>query len=187
MRTFIPLALALTLSLPAYAAQQPQYPVGSTERETRLLAVLGPMTKTWVRTEAGREAQANKLSEANATAAAKAVKGVNAADVDKLAFLVLMQAARSTETSIRDQQTELDGYNARKKQITDQIAKAKAAKPPTPTADLEKRLAATIEVVGIAEMRLKSLNDRRATLVAMVGNELKKVPAAQEALVGKYP
>lgn len=105
------------------AAQAPTaFPPGAEAREAQLMAKVGPQTRAWIRQEAAREANLPEVSE---TVAVNAVRkyavqgGISGADIEALAFLVMMQAAKSA-------QEDLKAIAAGVKQVND--AKAAAAR-----------------------------------------------------------
>lgn len=87
------------------AAQTPSaFPPGAEAREAQLMAKVGAQTRAWIRQEAAREANLPEVSE---TVAVNAVRkyavlgGVGNADIEALAFLVMMQAARSAQEDLK--------------------------------------------------------------------------------------
>jgi len=104
-------------------AQAPSaFPPGAEARDAQLMVKVGPQTRAWIRQEAAREAKLPEVSETVAVNAVRkyAVLGdISNADIEAVAFLVMMQAAKSA-------QEDLKAIAAGVKQVND--AKAAAAR-----------------------------------------------------------
>ena len=104
-------------------AQAPSaFPPGAEAREAQLMVKVGPQTRAWIRQEAAREAHLPEVAETVAVNAVRkyAVLGdISNADIEAVAFLVMMQAAKSA-------QEDLKAIAAGVKQVND--AKAAAAR-----------------------------------------------------------
>jgi hypothetical protein len=129
----VPQVLLLATSLMGSAAwaQQPLiFPPGAEAREAALLVHAGPATRRFIAREAAREAGMGTVSEPVARAAAgenaAALGAITAADVDALVLLVMMQATRDADAGLRDQITEMQQQNAKKRTARTAIAAAKA-------------------------------------------------------------
>jgi len=157
------LIVALTLSilvtnLPALAQGLPDVTPQMTAMETRLLTDLSPAQRTWIREEATRQRSASgepgKISP-EALKTYPSLHNMGNADIEALAFLVLMQAAKSAQEDVKSVMAGVKAINA---------AKAKSR-------DVQQRTTASGEA---SSLRLQTTMDRRAKLLETASNLMKK-------------
>lgn len=108
MLKLIVLIFAVMVTTLDVAAQAlPAFPPGAEAREIRILSTVNPQSRVWIKQEAARRVETNDLSDATAVRASQDhVRGKNLADgmnhdVEALAFLVLMEAARSAREDLK--------------------------------------------------------------------------------------
>ncbi|MEO8484812.1 MAG: hypothetical protein ABI585_00600 [Betaproteobacteria bacterium] len=99
----LPVVAIALWSLVAFAQTAPAFPPGALETEARLLARVGPHAREWINQEAAREGAAGTISEEAARRAAAGYRDVagRGGDIEALAFLVLMQAAKSAHEDLK--------------------------------------------------------------------------------------
>lgn len=105
------------------AQSLPELPAGAQSLEASLIARVGPQTRAWIRQESARQASIDAPSEATvmrAVTSNKTLGDLGDRDVTALAFLVMMEAAKSTREDLK---AIMDGV----KQIND--AKAALQQP----------------------------------------------------------
>ena len=104
MRYAILATLAIAFSPPLFAQPPPEFPAGAQALKASLLSKVGPQARAWIQQEAAREVTTDSVSEATATraAAANAAFGnLGEADRAAIAFLVLMEAAKSAQEDLK--------------------------------------------------------------------------------------
>jgi len=100
MRVLGSIFIALGIAAMSFAANAtPMYPKGALELETSLLATQSPEAKAWIKSEGADEASGQFINEETARNAARKF-GASGHDVSKLAFLVLMEAARAADANV---------------------------------------------------------------------------------------
>lgn len=166
MRYAILATLAAAFSSPLFA-QPPQFPAGAQALEASLLLKVGPQARTWIQQEAARELTAGSVSETTATRAV-AANGTfgNFGDGDSaaIAFLVLMEAAKSAQ---QDLKAIMDGV----KQIDD--AKASIRPPSQPAQQASRTTANTGSAPATAA------SPRAAANVSSVAIQPRPLPRAE--------
>ncbi len=128
--TLVAATAALMITTQA-ASSAPEIPAEAAAKESQLLAKIGPQTRAWVRQEAARQAARGTPSEAGAVQAVRANPALGKlgdGDILSLAFLVLMEAAKSAREDLK---AIMDGV----KRIND--AKATARRPVARGGDAE--------------------------------------------------
>ena len=101
MRKALAALLGLGLTWASGAAAAPQFPKGAAALETQLLAAESAEARTWIKDEAQHEATMRFVDEQTPRNAARKF-GATGSDVSKLAFLVLMEAARAADANVSD-------------------------------------------------------------------------------------
>lgn len=146
------LVFAVMLTTFGVAAQiLPAFPPGAEARETQLLARMNPQSRAWIKQEAARKVATGDFSEATAVSAAQShIRGKNLADgmnydVETLAFLVMMEAAKSAREDLK---AIMDGV----KQINDAKSKAReTASKSSPTTATPSKLTSPESSMAIAK------------------------------------
>jgi len=121
---FLAFAISLLISPLSKAQRQP-----TAEEEslfTKLMSGINPKHVQWVKTTA-RETNEKKLSpeDIKAKTQAYAVLGsMNGQDIEALAFLVMMQAAKSAQEDLKAIMAKVKALNEQKEKLKSMIAKA---------------------------------------------------------------
>jgi hypothetical protein len=107
------------------AQADPAFPKGAKALETQLLASEDTEARAWIKDEAQREATTRYVDEETARNAARKY-GATGSEVSKLAFLVLMEAARATDANVSNLVNGVQGAAAsrqdlRQAQSTDNV------------------------------------------------------------------
>jgi hypothetical protein len=187
------------------------YPTGAEALEVRLLAKMGPDTRTWIASEAKREASVRVLS-GETTMAAALRYGATGPGLDALAFLVLMQAERDSDSVVRgvaanDMSANASKQDARQEQMqkgmiassqSEQMSSGEQAAlkadstpvfsllPPNndASAPVVNAAAAASDVADQQSgLNLQDAMDRESKIDDLVGDAMKKISAAQESVV----
>jgi hypothetical protein len=203
MRKALFLALAITLlSSGAGAAAPPALPEGAQATQARLMTKVGPETRAWLRQAAARLGDAP--TEADARAAVRgnrALAGLGDADVDALAFLVMLEAAKSAREDVREIMAGVERINDAKAKLRGRSEAAKPARRPAtrvqaprtpdpiPRAELDARLEqAKNDLDSMSEMgemeslRLQMAMDRLSKMMSTLSNLLKKASETAQGI-----
>lgn len=115
MRTVVAglLGLGAVCALSSVALAFPHYPNGATALETQLLATQSADAKAFIKDEAQREAELHSVSEETPRNAARK-NGSTGSDVSKVAFLILMEAARASDANVSSIVSGVQADNASK-------------------------------------------------------------------------
>jgi len=125
------------LSTTALSQSQPDFPAGAEALAAQLKTRIGPQTLAWIEREAASELTTGTVSEAAAGRAARAngeFHKLGNGDVMALAFLVMMQAAKSSREDLTEIMADVAQINKakaalREKQRAVQTAQSAAATP----------------------------------------------------------
>lgn len=102
--TFIAVVITSLLPVGGVAQAPAEFPAGAEGLEARLMARVGPQTRAWIQQEGARLAATDAASEATATRAVasnRALGDLGDGDVTTLAFLVMMEAAKSAREDLK--------------------------------------------------------------------------------------
>ena len=173
----------LAVALMATPATVQQLPPGSQAREARLLSHMGPQARAFIVREGRLEAQNGEASEGVALAAAHAygptLGAMGDADIEALAFLVMMEAAKSSQDDLKSIMAEVKAVNTAKSKQRQALADAAATK-----SRLRDRLDSQGELSQSDSMQLQMATDRRAKAIEMLSNLMKKMSDTQSTIVG---
>lgn len=178
MRSFTLLTLAL-LALPERSvAQREPAPASDLEAiEAKLLTRIGPQTRAWIIQEAAREIASNTVSEATAVHAVRSVPHLGSmgdADIMALAFIVMMEAAKSAREDLKSIMAGVKAINAAKADFRESTSGSSARARRVPDS-LDRR-----EKAGV--LRLQAANDRQAKIVAALSMMVQKIPVGPPSL-----
>jgi hypothetical protein len=113
MRKSLSLAAILTLAVMGAVAQTiPALPPGAAATEARLMTKVGPQTRAFIRQEAAGQRGAATFSDTVALeriGKSRALGQLREGDIDALAFLVMMEAAKSAQEDLK---SIMDGVKA---------------------------------------------------------------------------
>lgn len=203
----------VALALVAGAASAQQFPQGAAAREAQLLKRMGPQARAFIQREARREVAAGEANQATATAAAGAygptLGASSDADAEALAFLVLMEASRDSESDLKSIMEETKAANAAKakqrtalqasgsskagiqddSRVSIQNTSRPLTRPVPPRAvdsiqdDSRNRLDSTSELGEMASLRLQMAMDRRSKMMEALSNLMKKQSDTSSSIV----
>lgn len=86
------------------AQSEPPLPAGAEALEAKLMTRVGSQTRGWIKREAARQQTAGNTSERsvrNAIAANRSFSGLPESDINALAFLVMMESAKSAREDLK--------------------------------------------------------------------------------------
>lgn len=99
------LALAMLTASGAMAQNLPAFPPGAEQHEAQLMQRMGPQARAWIAQEAHRDAAQPELSEQMAVARVRAnfavLGNLGDGDVMAIAFVVMMEAAKSAQDDLK--------------------------------------------------------------------------------------
>ena len=170
MRPTILLTLAmLVLSESANAQSEPSLDRDLQAMEARLLTHIGPETRTWIKQEAAREDAANTTSE---TTAARALGSFPYArlsnrNIMELAFLVLMESAKSAEEDLKGIMGRVKAINSEKAGYVESMNRS--------TVRTKERVDSLDRIAAMESRRLHIATDRQAKLDSMLASVMKRL------------
>jgi hypothetical protein len=169
MRSVISLILAIfAMSESAVAQREPALPSEMVALEAKLQTRVGPETRTWIRQEADREGVSNTISEATAVRAGRSLAdGWATADVEALAFLVLMQAAKSAQEDLKAIMASVKAINNAKASFVQSAGRS--------TVRSKEDLDCFERVAETESQRLQMALDRQAKFLSTLSNLSKKI------------
>jgi hypothetical protein len=199
-------AVSIALAGPLFGQTAAPYPPGAQAREAQLLARVGPRTRAWVAAEGRREAEMPGPSEAIARAAAqqnaRMLGATGSADIEALAFLVLIAATKSAQDDLRRIMDGVNSINGAKSRVRHAAARMNSAQTrlaprpmavvprPVPKAELDARIAAAEgnpdslnELGEVESLRLQMAMDRMSKLMETLSNVLSKLSNTQSDIV----
>jgi hypothetical protein len=116
MRISVMALVGLGAMLASGASAAPLFPNGAAALETQLLAAESADARAWIKDEALREATTRFVDEETPRNAARK-NGATGSDVSKLAFLVLMEAARAADANVSSLVNGVQGDAASRQDI----------------------------------------------------------------------
>jgi len=128
-RFFVALTLALAV-FPAAAQTPPAFPAGAESVDAKVMIKVGPQTRAWIRQTAASQRGSMLFSEAGAAQLVRgnpALAGLGANDIEALAFLVLMEAAKSANEDLKTIMDGVKQINSAKEGFRQNIARSNAA------------------------------------------------------------
>jgi Tfp pilus assembly protein PilP len=193
---------AVLLLAPAAAAAPGEIPAEARAREARLLARASPAVKAWVRDEGRRQAKAGVSSEGAVQAAVRArfssLGALSDGDIMAIAFLVMMEAARSAQEDLKAIMAQVKSANAAKARQRAALQQAADAKPSpyaatstiaatrpsaAPREALTSGRSAGSDLSQMDQLRLQRAMERHARAVQTLSNILKALADTQSAII----
>jgi hypothetical protein len=116
MRISLVTVIGLGVMLASGADAAPMFPAGAAALEAQLLATESADARAWIKDEAQREAGYRLIDEETPRNAARK-NGATGSDVSKLAFLVLMEAARAADANVSSLVNGVQGDAASRQDI----------------------------------------------------------------------
>lgn len=202
MRVYRVLFLVLTVS-PfglSQAAPAPTFPPGVESTAAGFMARVGPQTRIWIQQEASRELVTNTVSQAVATKAVRANPAfahLGGSDAQAVAFLVLVEAARSAQqdlTTIADYVKRVNDQKATLRQIGEEVrnstTNATAVQlTPLSRAEFDAQLArakdnldSLTEMGETESLRLQLAMDRLSKIMSILSNLSKQISATNTTI-----
>lgn len=144
MRNLLFVTVVVCLFVTPLGAQTvPALPAGSEALEAKLLTRVGPQTRRWIKQEAARQHAAGNASEQTARNAIKAdslLGSLPGGDIEALAFLVMMEAAKSAREDLKAIMAGVKQINEAKASLQKNSSPAKVAVVPRQTANVSRTL-----------------------------------------------
>ncbi len=190
---------AIFLFLPAVIAAQPVRkplvirPVAPAESAlyTRWSGKLSPTARIKLsqaeRTFAQRSTSSNSnvgLEAQNAVSAQ--FPGVSGADIEALAFIVLMNASKSSEDDLKSIMDGVKAINAQKdalRSMMNEVNKQKAANANAAHTKYQSQLDSLNNISEMTSMRLQMAMDRRDKFIETLSNIFKKIESTSDAII----
>jgi len=200
----------------AFAAE-PQIPEPTKALHTKLAAKLKPAVREWVTQEAAKVSAdpAKSVATVQSDIGLRfSGQGLGSSDIEALAFLVMMEAAKSAQEDLKATMAEVKSVNEKKAALrskegkpTKVAANASATTPvtpppkvnvaqarPVPPTPKKESPAATAPATGktdtLGEMgeteslRLQLAMDRQTKLLETISNVMKKTSESSSAIIG---
>lgn len=113
------LAFLLVISGSAISQQVPAFPEGAEKLNTKLLSAINTRHTGWVKAEAAkmRDKQSSPAEATSVAANYGQLNKMQGTDIDALAFLVLMQAAKSAQEDVKAVMASVKAVNATKEKM----------------------------------------------------------------------
>ena len=114
----------------ANAQNQLIFPAGAEQHEARLMMRMGPQARAWIVQEASREATQPEISEqvavANVRANFSVLGQLEDTDVEAIAFIVMMEAAKAANEDLKSIMADVKAVNEAKARAREKQTKARA-------------------------------------------------------------
>ena len=173
------------------------------------MAKIGPETRAWIAGEANREAAQPVISEASAVMAVRMSalsQGLSGGDIEALAFLVLMEASKSSEQDLNQIMQGVKAINNAKAAVRQRMVSVTAApqtkappvavrrvtiqSPPKPRPDLGAAIAGAKDNLDLLNdlsetesLRLQMAMDRYSKLMTALSNIMKTMSDTDAGIV----
>lgn len=161
---------------PAAASSHSDIPAAARAREAALLAKASPAVKAWVREEGQRLRKAGGVSESAVQAAARArfgsLGGVGDGDIMAIAFLVMMDAAKSAQEDLKATMAEVKSMNAAKTRQRAALDRQKDQRDSLSDLSQEQQL------------KMQMVMERHNKAVEALSNLMKKMSETQSSIIG---
>jgi hypothetical protein len=191
-KTFLICALASALTgfggAPQFAIAA-EMPPEAVRLHGALMPKVQPPVRSWIGQEARRVVMAGSQTAPDVAAIRAQVRSrfagqrLGEMDIEALVVLVMMEAAATEQQEIRDMLAEMKKVNAEKERRRAFLAETRKEQQAVKD-DLKAKYDSQNELSQMQSMRLQMLMDRRAKVVEMLSNLMKKISSTQETLVG---
>ena len=180
------------------AATEQSLPEQAPALKVQLTKRLQPSVRSWIAQEARKIAAQPQATEATVRSdlqARFAGQSLETADIDALLYLVMMEEAEAMDKDLKAAMAEMKAHNAAKQKSRESISMTKreglaTVEPkPTPQARLGAIAATKGDLDSMNEMsemtslRMQTMMDRRAKVIAALSNIMKKISTTQDTLV----
>jgi len=196
MRARLLLLVALAAcGLASQAAAKPDYPPGALDRRQQIMPHIGPVTRAWVAGEARR------LADGTASDVTGDIHGADlgipaGADVEELAFVVLMQATEDQDQDLQEIMTQVQAQTKAKQALrqqlqtvnTDNANLATNSGQPSSEAARGRRIEGagpgkTSDMSEQLELKLQMAQQRYSQLMQMLSNVMRSLSDTRSAII----
>jgi hypothetical protein len=184
------LASALTaLCGPPQFAIAADMPPDAIRLHGALMQKVQPPVRSWIGQEGKRLVMAGPKTAPDQAAVRAQVHSrfagqrLGEMDIDALVTMVMMEAAAAAEQEMKYIAARIKKGNAEKEKIHAMMAEARERKPRA-AKELQAKYDSLNEMSQTESIRLQMLMDRRAKLMEMISNLMKKISDTQSTLVG---
>jgi hypothetical protein len=128
MRNLFTTVVACLFVTTTGAQTEPVLPAGAEALEAKLMTRVGPQTRGWIKQEAARQHVAGMASEVTATNAIttnRSFRGLPDSDINAIAFLVMMEAAKSARDDLKAIMANVKNINEAKASLQQNAQPAK--------------------------------------------------------------
>ena len=199
----LPLIAAICCLFTTAGAQQKEIPPRADTLFTHIMAKARPAVTNWVKATAlkyrGSELTEEK-AKAEATTAKAGIAGLGNSDIEAMAFLVLMQAAKSAQDDLKGIMAEVKATNDAKAKQREAINRQNAQKAAATAAlkDSGKRIQANPALLQKAgntktdnindmdqpqQLKLQQAMDRSSKMTEALSNLLKKIADTEQSII----
>ncbi len=180
MRSTILLTLAmLVLAEGADAQSEPSLTRDMQAMEAKLLTHIGPQTRTWIKQEAAREHASNTTSETTAVRALASFPygSLHNSNIMALAFLVMMESAKSAQEDLKEIMARVKAINNAKAGYSAYLQSRNGA-----TVRSKEHLDSLDRIASMESLRLQMAMDRQAKLESMLSNVMKQLSSTAASI-----
>ena len=189
------LAALAACGLASQAAAKPDYPPGALDRRQQIMPHIGPVTRAWVAGEARR------LADGTASDVTGDIHGADlgipaGADVEELAFVVLMQATEDQDQDLQEIMTQVQAQTKAKQALrqqlqtvnTDNANLATNSGQPSSEAARGRRIEGagpgkTSDMSEQLELKLQMAQQRYSQLMQMLSNVMRSLSDTGSAII----
>jgi hypothetical protein len=189
------LAALAACGLASQAAAKPDYPPGALDRRQQIMPHIGPVTRAWVAGEARR------LADGTASDVTGDIHGADlgipaGADVEELAFVVLMQATEDQDQDLQEIMTQVQAQTKAKQALrqqlqtvnTDNANLATNSGQPSSEAARGRRIEGagpgkTSDMSEQLELKLQMAQQRYSQLMQMLSNVMRSLSDTRSAII----
>ena len=189
------LAALAACGLASQAAAKPDYPPGALDRRQQIMPHIGPVTRAWIAGEARR------LADGTASDVTGDIHGADlgipaGADVEELAFVVLMQATEDQDQDLQEIMTQVQAQTKAKQALrqqlqtvnTDNANLATNSGQPSSEAARGRRIEGagpgkTSDMSEQLELKLQMAQQRYSQLMQMLSNVMRSLSDTRSAII----
>jgi hypothetical protein len=148
--------------------------------ETKLLTRIGPETRAWINSEAARQSSAGAVTETSATRAVRLnpyLTNLPEGDIEAIAFIVLMEAAKSAREDLKSIMAGVKAINNTKASYRESMQSSK-----TTAASYRQKLDSLDNLSEMESLRLQMAMDRQSKMMSTLSNLLKKISDTAQSI-----
>jgi hypothetical protein len=197
MRARLLLLVALAAcGLASQAAAKPDYPPGALDRRQQIMPHIGPVTRAWIAGEARR------LADGTASDVTGDIRGADlgipaGADIQELAFVVLMQATEDQDQDLQEIMTQVQAQTKAKQALRQQLQVVQADNAGVATnavgaggetrgrriAGPGERPVQTSDISEQLQLKLQMAQQRYSQLMQMLSNVMRSLSDTGSAII----